>query len=461
MSKYTDEFRAAAHRAVDWAADYLENTRRYRVMPAIHPGDLVDSLPASAPDRGESFDAILADFDNVVMPAVMHWNHPGFMAYFSCTGSTPAIIAEMLTATLNTNGIHWITSPAVSELEHVAVDWLRQWLGLPDGFFGEIFDTASVSTLHGIAAAREMADPEARENGSRPNLTLYTSEQAHSSVEKDSIALGIGQRNVRKIPVDPEFRMRPDLLEQAIERDRAEGKRPFCVVATVGTTSTTSIDPVPAIADIAEKHGMWLHVDAAYGGGAAVVPEFQHIFTGVERAHSLVMNAHKWMFSPMDLSVFFTRRPDILRRAFSLTPDYLRKHEDPRAVNLMDYGVPLGRRFRALKLWFVMRYFGRDGIAAMIREQVAMAKDLACQVDAEPRFERVAPTPLSVVCLRYQGSDEQNQAIIDAVNASGKAFLSHTKLNDKLVIRVAIGNRGTTREDVAQVWRMIREAAPK
>ncbi|HEX8985491.1 MAG TPA: pyridoxal-dependent decarboxylase, partial [Bryobacteraceae bacterium] len=442
MSKYTDEFRAAAHRAVDWAADYLEDARRYPVMPAIQPGELVESLPPSAPDAGEPFDAILKDFDKLIMPAVMHWNHPGFMAYFSCTGSSPAIIAEMLAATLNTNGIHWITSPAVAELEHVGMQWLRQWLGLPDTFFGEIFDTASVSTLHGIAAAREMADPGARENGSRPDMVLYTSEQAHSSVEKGAIALGLGQRNVRKIGVDTEFRMRPDLLAEAIERDRAAGKRPFCVVATVGTTSTTSIDPVPAIADIAGEHGLWLHVDAAYGGGAAVVPEFQHIFAGVDRAHSLVVNAHKWMFTPMDLSAFFTRRPDILRRAFSLTPEYLKPHEDPRAINLMDYGVPLGRRFRALKLWFVMRYFGREGISNLIREQVAMAKDLACKVDAEPRFERSAPTPLSVVCLRYKGADQENQAIVDAVNASGKAFIAPTRLNGKLVIRVAIGNLG-------------------
>lgn len=461
MSKYTDDFRTAAHRAVDWSADYLDDPRRYPVMPRMKPGDLVKALPASAPEAGETFDAILKDFDQKILPAVMHWNHPGFMAYFACTGSTPAIIAETLIATLNTNGIHWITSPAVSELEHVAVGWLRQWLGLPDTFFGEVFDTASVSTLHAIAAARAMAEPDGIENGYPTNLTLYASEQAHSSVEKGAMALGVGRCNVRLIGVDAEFRMKPELLAEAIERDLAQGKRPFCVVATVGTTSTTSVDPVPAIADIAEKYNLWLHVDAAYGGGAAVVPEFQHIFAGVERAHSMVMNAHKWMFSPMDLSVFYSRRPDILQNAFSLTPEYLRKTEDPRAINLMDYGIPLGRRFRALKLWFIMRYFGHEGICEMIRSQVAMAKDLACQVDAEPRFERVAPTHLSVVCLRYKGSDEQNQAIIDTVNATGKAFLSHTRLNGKLVIRVALGNKGTTREDVAQVWDLLRSAAPR
>jgi aromatic-L-amino-acid decarboxylase len=461
MSKYVDDFRTAAHRAVDWAADYLEETRRYPVLPRVKPGQLADCLPPAAPDTGEPFEAILDDFDRLILPAVTHWNHPGFMAYFACTGSTPAIIADMLAATLNTNGIHWKTSPAVSELEHVTMEWLRQWVGLPDCFFGEIFDTASVSTLHAIAAARQMADPNVRENGSRPNLTLYTSEQSHSSIEKGAIALGVGQRNVRKIPVDAEFRMRPEALAAAIEEDIAAGKEPFCVVAAVGTTSTTSIDPVPAIADIAEKHGLWLHVDAAYAGAAAIVPELRHIFAGVDRAHSVVMNAHKWMFTPSDLSVFYTRRPDILRQAFSLVPEYLRANEDPRAINLMDYGIPLGRRFRALKLWFVMRYFGREGICTLIRSQIAMAKKFASWVDADARFERVAPAPLSVVCFRYNGSDADNEAILEAVNASGKVFLSHTSLNGQLVLRVAIGNLGTARQDVEQAWELVRNAVPQ
>jgi aromatic-L-amino-acid/L-tryptophan decarboxylase len=460
MSKYVDDFRSAAHETVDWVSSYLEDTRRYPVFPRVKPGDLTDSLPPSAPLTGEPFEAILKDFDKLIMPAVTHWNHPGFMAYFACTGSTPAIIAEMLIATLNTNGIHWETSPALTELEQVTLGWLRQWLGLPDEFFGIVYDTASVSTLHAIAAARELADPDARENGSRPFLTLYASEQAHSSVEKDSIALGIGRRNVRKIPVDAHFRMRVDALEEAIERDLATGKKPFCVVATVGTTSTTSVDPVPAIADLAEKHGLWLHVDAAYGGGAAIVPEFRYIFAGVDRAHSLVMNAHKWLFTPSDLSVFYTRRPDILRRAFSLIPEYLKTAEDSRAINLMDYAIPLGRRFRALKLWFVMRYFGREGICTAIRSQVGMAKKFAGWVDADQRFERVAAAPLSVVCFRYKGTDEENKAILDAVNASGKVFLSHTVLNGQFVIRLAIGNLGTGREDVEQAWELLRKAVP-
>jgi aromatic-L-amino-acid decarboxylase len=461
MSQYTEDFRKAAEKAAEWIARYLDDPREYPVLPRIAAGDLIDALPSSAPEDGEPFDAILEDFHRHVLPAVTHWNHPGFMAYFACTGSAPAVVAEMLSAALNTNGIHWLTSPAVAELEQVTLGWLRQWLGLPPEFFGVIYDTASVSTLHAIAAAREMADPSGRENGFEPNLVLYTSEQAHSSVEKGAIALGIGRRNVRKIPVDAEFRMFPEALAAAIDGDRGAGKRPFCVVATVGTTSTTSVDPVPAIADIAGRHGLWLHVDAAYAGAAMVAPEFRSLFEGVERAHSVVVNAHKWLFTPLDLSAFYTRRPDILRRAFSLVPAYLQSAGDPRAVNLMDYGVPLGRRFRALKLFFVMRYFGRKRIAEAIRTHVSWARELACAVDADPRFERVAPAPLSVVCFRYRGTDEENRALLDAVNATGMVFLSHTELNGRYVLRIAIGNLGTRREDVQLAWDLVRRNIPK
>ena len=456
MNNYVEEFRQAAHQAVDWIAGYLANPRQYPVLAQVKPGGLIDQLPRSAPERGESFQAILADFEKLVLPAVTHWNHPGFMAYFACTGSTPAILAEMLAAALNTNAILWKTSPAVTELEQVSLDWLRQWLGLPEGFFGIIYDTASVSSLHAIAAAREMADPDARQSGAPPNLTLYTSEQAHSSIEKGAIALGVGQRNVRKIPVDAEFRMRPDALLQAIQQDLAAGKKPFCIVATVGTTSTTSIDPVEKIAEVADEYGLWLHVDAAYAGAAAILPEFRHILAGAERAHSLVLNPHKWLFIPVDLSAFYTRRPDILRRAFSLVPEYLRAAEDPRALNYMDYGVPLGRRFRALKLWFVLRYFGRQGISAALRSHIAWAQEFAAWVDADPRFERVAPAPLSVVCFRSKGSDGHNRRLLDKINASGKFFLSHTVLDGRFVLRLAIGNLATTRDDVLAAWDMIK-----
>jgi aromatic-L-amino-acid decarboxylase len=460
MNEYIDDFRRAGHRAVDWIADYLTNVRQYPVLSRNKPGELVDMLPASAPEQGESFAAIFKDFEATVLPAITHWNHPGFMAYFACTGSTPAILAEMLAAALNANGILWKTSPAVTELEQVTLGWLRQWLGLPEEFFGIIYDTASVSSLHAIAAARELADPEAHNSGARPNLVLYTSEQAHSSIEKGAIALGVGQRNVRKIPVDAEFRMRPEALVAALEGDLAAGLKPFCVVATVGTTSTTSIDPVQEIAGIAEKYGLWLHVDAAYAGTAAILPEFRWILEGAERAHSLVVNPHKWMFTPVDLSAFYTRRPDILRRAFSLVPEYLRSVEDPRALNYMDYGVALGRRFRALKLWFIMRYFGREGVRQALRAHIEWAQELAAWVDADARFERVAPAPLSVVCFRYRGTDEENRRLLETINASGRFFLSHTALNGRFVLRLAIGNLGTTREDVHAAWEMIRQAVP-
>jgi len=456
---YVEDFRRAGQETVDWIAQYLNSVSDLPVLAKVKPGELMDSLPASAPEQGESFQAILRDFDQKIMPAVTQWNHPRFFAYFCCTGSTPAVLGEMLAAALNTNGLHWKTSPAVAELEQRTLDWLRQWMGLEEGWFGIVYDTASTSSMHAIACAREMIAPEARKNGNPPGLVLYTSEQAHSSIEKGAIAVGIGQNNVRRVPVDSEFRMRADALAAMIEQDKASGKRPFCVVATVGTTSSTSIDPVPEIAAIAEKHGLWLHVDAAYAGAAAIIPEYRHVLAGVERAHSLVMNPHKWMLTPIDLSAFYTRRPDILRRAFSLTAEYLQPQGDPRAHDLMDYGVPLGHRFRALKLWYVMRYFGRERIAAMLRSHIEWAQRLAALVDADPLFERVAPTPLSVVCFRYKGSDEQNKAIVEQVNATERAFWAHTVLNGRVALRLCIGNLATDWEDVEEAWNLIRQAA--
>jgi len=455
---YVEDFRRAAHGSVDWIAEYLINTRDYPVVAQTLPGALVDALPKSGPDRGESFEAILRDFREKVIPAVTHWNHPGFMAYFATTGSTPAILGEMLAAALNTNGLHWKTSPALVELEQVSLGWLRDWMGLPHDWFGMVFDTASTGSMHAIAVAREYVAPEAREDGTPPGLVMYTSEQSHSSIEKGAIAVGIGQKNVRKVPVDAEFRMDPRALRQLVERDVAAGLRPFCVVATVGTTSTTSIDPVNAIADIAEQHGMWLHVDCAYAGSAAIVPEYQWILEGAWRADSLVVNPHKWLMTPIDLSVFYTKRPEILRRAFSLVPDYLQNQADPRAINLMDYGVPLGHRFRALKFWFVLRYFGRERLADILRSNIQWAQDLASLIEQDERFEISAPHPFSTVCFRLRGSDEQNLAILEKVNHSGKFYISQTKLNGKTVLRVAIGNLGTTWKDVRECWEMIRNA---
>ena len=446
---------------MDWIADYLEDIRQYPVLPEMQPGDLMDRLPTRAPDRGEPMDAILEDFQRSIVPALTHWNHPRFFAYFSISASHPGILAEMLAAALNVNGMLWRSCPALTELEQVTLGWLRQWLGLPEEFFGIIYDTASISTLHAIAAAREMADPESRTRGNAPGLVMYTSEQAHSSVEKAGITLGIGQENIRKIPVDEAFRMRPDLLRETVTRDVHAGKRPFCIVPTIGTTSTSSIDPLAETADIAEECGAWLHVDAAYGGAAAVVPELQSILAGAGRAHSLVVNPHKWLFTPVDLSAFYTRKPEILRRAFSLVPEYLRTPEDPRAVNYMDYGVQLGRRFRALKLWFIMRHYGRDGIAELIRTHIQYAQRLAGLIREHPDFEIAAPTPFSLICFRYRGADDENRALLHAVNASGKAFLSHTVLNGKFVLRLAIGNIGTQWEDLEETWNLVRQTAKK
>ncbi len=456
-----EEFRRYGHQVVDWIAEYLKDIRQYPVLPDMKPGGLVDRLPAQAPDRGERMDDILEDFERCIVPALTHWNHPRFFAYFANSGSHPGILAEMLMGALNVNGMVWKSCPALTELEQVTLGWLRQWIGLPEQFFGIIYDTASVSTLHAIAAARQMADPDARTRGNAPGLVIYTSEQSHSSVDKAGITLGIGQDNIRKIPVDEAFRMRADALREAVERDQRAGKRPFCIVATVGTTSTTSIDPVPAIADIAERCGAWLHVDGAYGGSAAVVPELQGILNGCDRAHSLVLNPHKWLFTPVDCSVLYTRRPEALRQAFSLVPEFLRTAEDPRAINYMDYGVQLGRRFRALKLWFVMRHYGRDGIANLIRKHIAYAQRLAALIREHPDFEIAAPTPFSLICFRYRGSDEENRALLEAVNASGRAFLSHTVLHGRFVLRLAIGNIATEWEDLEEGWNLIRQIAKR
>jgi aromatic-L-amino-acid/L-tryptophan decarboxylase len=453
------DFRRHGHDVIDWIANYLDNIRDFPVLPRIEPGALTAQLPTSAPEQGEPAEEILQDFRDLIVPATTHWNHPRFHAYFSVSASAPGILAEALTAAVNTNGMVWKSSPASTELEQVVMVWVRQWLGLPESFFGIIYDTASVSTMHALAAAREFVDPDSRTRGGLGDLTVYTSEQAHSSVEKGAIAIGLGQSNVRKIAVDAEFRMIPDELADAMERDAAAGKRPCCVVPTVGTTSTTSIDPVRTVVEISARHGAWVHVDAAYGGCAAIAPEMQHILDGSDGAHSLVVNPHKWMFTPIDLSILYTSRPDILRQAFSLTPEYLRTGEDDRAINLMDYGVPLGRRFRALKLWFVLRYFGRSGIVRLIRDHIGYARDFAARIAADSRFEISAPTTLSLVCFRYKGTEDQNRCLLERINRSGVALLSHTVLRGKFVLRLAYGNLRTTPEDVDAAWDCIQSAA--
>jgi aromatic-L-amino-acid decarboxylase len=451
-----DEFRRYGHQAIDWIAEFLAHPERFPVMAPVKPGELTDSLPARGPECGESMAAILADFERLIVPAMTQWNHPGFMAYFANSAPPEAILGELFTAALNGNGISWKTSPAVTELEQLTLRWLRQWSGLPEDWFGLMFDTASTTTMHALAAAREAADPESRTRGVTRGLVVYTSAQSHASIEKGAMLAGLGQDYVRKVAVDAEFRMRPDALRETIERDLGNGLRPCCVTATVGTTSTTSVDPVPAIADLCEHYGIWLHVDAAYAGSAAILPECRWAFEGCERADSFVTNPHKWLLVPLDCSALYTRRPEILRRAFSLSREYLQTGDDPRAVNLMDYGIPLGRRFRALKLWFVMRSFGREGLSKVLRGHIAIAQELAKAVDADSRFERAAPTLFSVVCFRYKGSDEENRRILERVNASGEAFLSGTVLNGRFTLRVAVGNIATSKRHVERVWELIR-----
>ncbi len=454
-----EEFRQAAYQHADWISHYFEHIRDFPVSSPVRPGELIASLPKTAPEEGQPIEQIFEDFQSSIFPALTLWNHPRFFPWFSVSSTPPSILAEFLTAAVNVNAMLWKSAPAATELEQVTLRWLRQWLSLGDEFFGIIYDTASVGVMQAIAAAREWADPECRVKGMRPNLILYISEHTHSSSEKAAILLGFGQQNVRKIPVDDRFRMRPDLLAQAVEQDLANGKRPCCIVASVGSTSTTAIDPVPAIADIAERHNIWLHVDSAYGGCAAVVPEMRHILDGAGRAHSLILNPHKWLYVSIDCSVLYTRYPDILRRSSSLTAEYLRTAEDDRVVNYMDYGIQLGRRFRALKLWYVFRYYGRKGIIAMLRETLRLAQLLKKLVESDANFELSAPVLFSLVCFRHRGSNEFNEELLAAINSTGKVFLSHTVLNGAFVLRFAIGNFQTTEQDVRDSWSVIQQTA--
>jgi aromatic-L-amino-acid decarboxylase len=400
-----------------------------------------------------------------------HWNQPGFFAYFAISASGPGILADFLSSALNQQGMLWRTSPATTELESVSMDWLRQLVGLPPSFNGVIYDTASISTLHGLAAAREAHVPGVRELGlagrTLPAYRIYCSEHAHSSVDKAVILLGFGHSTLVKIPADDQFRMRPEALEAAIAEDRLAGRSPMAVVATVGTTSSTSVDPVPAIADVCQRERLWLHVDAAYAGVCAMVPGWEWILAGVDRADSVVLNPHKWLFTPFDLSAFYTRHLDTLKAAFSLVPEYLRTSDPGGVPNLMDTGIQLGRRFRALKLWMILRYFGADGLRERLAEHVRLARLFADWVDAAPGWERVAPVPFSVVCFRAtpegiadaDAVDAFNQQLLDRVNRTGEVFLSHTKLDGRFVLRLAVGNIRTRERHVARAWDLLREAA--
>jgi aromatic-L-amino-acid decarboxylase len=463
------DFLEAFARAGAWIDAYYRDGREYPVLSRSLPGDLVRALPAHAPEDAESFDAIFADFERLIVPGITHWNHPRFFAYFAISATPVTVIAEALAAALDVNAMLWRTSPAATELEDVTLRWLRDLLGLDAGLHGIVYDTASIAGFTALAAARESLGLAIRERGMAgrvdlPTLRVYVTDHTHSHIEKGAIALGIGRANVVRVACDAAYAMRPEALDAAIRADLAAGYRPMCVAATVGTTSTTSCDPVPEIAGVAKRHGVWLHVDAAYAGPAAILPEFRYLVAGTEHADSLVVNPHKWLFVPVDLSVLYVRDLELLRRTFSLVADYLVTPETG-VRNYMDYGLQLGRRFRALKLWFAFRALGVSGMRVRLREHIALAQQFAADVRAETGWSVVAPHPLSVVCFRHEGGadedarDARNLAIVDAVNAGGEAFVSTTKLDGRVAIRVAVGNERTTADDVALVWRLLRDAA--
>jgi aromatic-L-amino-acid decarboxylase len=468
------EFRAAAHAVVDVMADYLETIETRAVFPPIEPGSLRSLFPATAPEGPEPIDAILADYRRLIEPNATHWQHPGFLAYFATTASGPGILGEMLTAALGQNAMLWRTSPIGTELEGVVVDWLRQGFGLPATFDGLLTDTASTSSLIALAAARQAAGIDAAQQGLTgraevPALRVYASAEAHSSVEKACMTLGLGRDALVRIPTNERFELRPDALRAAIADDRAAGRRPIAIVATLGTTSSTSVDPVAEIAEIAEAEGLWLHVDSAYAGVVTLLSDRRAPFAGWERADSIVVNPHKWLFTPLDASLLLTRRMDVLSEAFSLHPEYLRTLDRATPVrDYTDYTPQLGRRFRALKLWIQLRWFGLDGLRARIREHLELAEWFAAQVDADPDWERLAPVPFATVCFHcrpagWAGSDEAlddaNAAIMDAVNRTGEVFLSHTRLAGRFTIRVSIGNLRTERRHVERAWTLLKEAA--
>ena len=475
-------FRAAAHVVADLMADYLEGVERYPVLPRVEPGSLRPSFPGAPPEEPEPIEAILADYRTLIEPNATHWQHPGFLAYFATTASGPGILGEMLTAVLGQNPMLWRTSPIGTELEEVVVDWLRQALGLPTRFDGLLTDTASTSSLIALAAAREAAGTDAAASGlagrdDLGTLRVYASTEAHSSIDKACMTLGLGRSGLRRIPTDDRYQLRVDALEAAISEDLGAGIRPIAVVATIGTTSSTSADPVAAVADVAARNGLWLHVDAAYAGAVAIIPERRGPFDGWERADSIVVNPHKWLFSPLDASLLMTIRMAALRSAFSLVPEYLRTLD--RATpgrDYTEYQPQLGRRMRALKLWMLLRWFGLEGLRRRIAHHLELARRFAEAVDGDPDWERLAPVPFSTVCFRWRPArlagrehepdalallDERNAAIIDAVNRTGEVFLSHTRLTGRFTLRLAIGNIRTEARHVERAWELLRREADR
>jgi len=467
-----DEFRRHAHALVDWMADYLRDVGTLPVTPGVAPGDIRRQVPNAPPLDPEPFDALFADFQRVILPGMTHWNHPGWFAYFPGNNSPPSILGEMLTATLGAQCMSWVTSPAATELEQVVMDWLRQMMDLPPGFVGVIQDTASTATLVALLSARERATGgkagAAGLAAAGTPLAVYASREAHSSIDKAVKLAGYGLDLLRPIETDAEYALRPDALALALDADRNAGIRPACVVASVGTTSSTAIDPLRPIAELCRRSGAWLHVDAAYAGAAAIVPELRPLFDGIETADSIVFNPHKWLLTNFDCTAYFVRDPAALLSTFQASPEYLRTAYDADVVNFRDWGIQLGRRFRALKLWFVIRSYGVEGLRAIIRRHVALARELAGWVEDDPDFELMAPVRFGLVCFRWRPaarSDEEldalNARLLAEVNATRERYLTHTRLGGRYVIRLVVGQRATERVHVRGAWEAVREAAAR
>jgi len=466
----TEDFRAHAHRLVDWMADYLADIEARPVRAQVAPGEIAARLPSAPPEAGESIEAIMDDVSRIIMPGITHWQHPSFFAYFPANASPPSVLAEMLTATMAPICMLWQTSPAATELETQVTGWLRQLFGLPEDFVGVIQDTASTSTLCALLTAREAASAFAinrRGFAAEDRLTVYCSSEAHSSVEKGVKIAGLGSASLRHIPVDAAFAMRADALDSAIREDQAAGRQPLCVVATLGTTSTSGFDPLEPIGAICRRHGIWLHVDAAWAGSALVAPEYRWMIAGVEQADSFVVNPHKWMLTNFDCTAHFVRDPDALVRTFEILPEYLKTKERDRVVDYRDWGIPLGRRFRALKLWFVIRYYGIEGLQAHIRDHVALAGELGERIAATDDFELMVPPRLALLCFRYRPADiedagaldEINQRLIETLNDSGALYLTQTRIGGTFAIRFAIGAQRTEARHVEEAWRRIEQTA--
>ena len=474
MAAYTplslEEFRKHGHELVDWMADFLGSVEDMPVRSQVDPGEIISQLPGTPPEDSESFERIMRDFREIVVPGITHWQHPSFFAYFPANSSYPSILAEMLTATLGAQGMIWQTSPAATEMEEQVMNWLRQMIGLPEPFQGVIQDTASTSTLCALLTAREQATGyRINEKGFAVDekLTVYASSQTHSSIEKGTKIAGFGRAGFREIPVDRDYAMRPDELEKTIDEDIGRGLRPACVVATIGTTGSTAIDPLEEIAAVCRERRIWLHVDAALAGSAMVLPELRWMGRGIEDVDSFTFNPHKWMFTNFDCSAYFVRDPEALTRTFEIHPEYLRTKEGRKVNNYRDWGIQLGRRFRSLKLWFVIRSYGVEGIRRVIRRHIELAQWVKSQVEKEPDFELLAPVPLNTVCLRYlpdpsaslEEINSRNEKILERVNSTGKAYFTHTKLDGRYTIRFVVGQTYTDSKHVEAGWQLLRDTA--